>query len=265
VLRFLYEDLISREGEAHVAETMRRHMDLAGETRDFVARLGEPGARSLLLDEIVQESWTLYALSRVNDLLVLQHQPPSAENDWPGPGATSRQRDELFRSLGMHRFERTSFHPFFHEIVQVEQSADPVEPISLAQVLWDGYFLGALLVCRAGVVVHGGSAHVEKRIAEQSTLYFAYRRRQRACQDLSMGWGHNSQWRTSFRRDYAVDGSLFYNVDGKDRLRATDPRLDEYGLSAAERIELLTNRCFILTEKGDDEFWPYGSSYVEQE
>ncbi len=76
--------------------------------------------------------------------------------------------------------------------------------------------------------------------------------------DLSHGWGSNSQWGTNFRRDYQIDGELYYNVDGRHDLRKPFARSeDRYGLSQEERIELLINRCFIVTERPHNNLWPF--------
>ncbi|WP_437297214.1 hypothetical protein [Sorangium sp. So ce426] len=104
----------------------------------------------------------------------------------------------------------------------------------------------------------GGSDVIRKGIAESSTMYWAYRRKNRPQQDLSQGWGSNSQWRTAFRRDYRVGQTSYYNVDGKRDLSALESTVeDDEGLTREERVELLTNRCFIFTAKPHDDLWPY--------
>ena len=59
---------------------------------------------------------------------------------------------------------------------------------------------------RAGVAVCGGKDYIQPEIAMSSTIYWAFRRKYRPYSDLSHGWGSNSQWRTSFRRDYRIGG-----------------------------------------------------------
>jgi hypothetical protein len=70
----------------------------------------------------------------------------------------------------------------------------------------------------------------------------------------------HSQWRTSFRRDYALDGSLWYNVDARPR---QGPEMDE-DLEPRERAELLRHRCFVPCAKPHDDRWPYGLRLVEE-
>ena len=85
-----------------------------------------------------------------------------------------------------------------------------------------------------------------------------WRTRNRPFQDLSHGWGSNSQWRTSFRRDYRIGQEFHYNVDGKHDLAAPGATAeDRDGLTREERTELLTNRCFVRTTKPHGDLWPY--------
>jgi hypothetical protein len=114
--------------------------------------------------------------------------------------------------------------------------------------------LGPLVIARAGVVAGG----FVKEIAESSTLYWAYYRANRRTEDLSRGWGHNSQWRTALRRDYLLGGIAYYNVDA----RPAGPPHDE-DLTAAEKLELLRHRCFVRCPKRHDDRFPYGDTYRE--
>jgi hypothetical protein len=124
--------------------------------------------------------------------------------------------------------------------------------------------LGDMLFSRSGVEVIGGRKHVVKDIAEQSTLYFTSRRQHRKTNDLSMGWGSNSQWRTSFRRDYQVGRTWIYNADGKNLLNADAmSEEDGDGLTKEERAELCKNRCFIVTSKQDQDLWPFDDRLEE--
>ncbi|MDT8350984.1 hypothetical protein [Roseomonas mucosa] len=107
---------------------------------------------------------------------------------------------------------------------------------------------------------------LDPHLASSTTLYFAKRRRHRRTEDLSLGWGSNSQWRTAFRRDYAEGGRLFYNVDAREMIGssagASGPPVDE-DLTDVEQVELVTHRCFVRTAKPDDDRWPYSQGYVE--
>lgn len=70
-----------------------------------------------------------------------------------------------------------------------------------------------------------------------------------------MGWGSNSQWRTSIRRDYRLGDTFYYNVDG-----TREPQVPD--VSAEESAELLRHRCFIISAVADDDLYPYASSII---
>ncbi len=227
----------------------------------------------------------LYALSRISDMLILPLQnawdylhpplahwtPESVESyfawwrnvglpEW-APSISLEERNAWLRSLGLEEFRHATFHPFYHEIVEVEQSPDPDEPISLLGIIWPGFMLGQMMFCRAGVRIRGGVHFVRKDLAEHSRLYWAFVRRNRPAVDSSHGWGHNSQWSTDFRRDYVDQDAYYYNVDGYIDVHDAsvgepgEPNRDEDPhLTLPMCIELLTNRCFIRTpERSYDE------------
>ncbi|MGH3626080.1 MAG: hypothetical protein ACRDRL_01335, partial [Sciscionella sp.] len=156
-----------------------------------------------------------YALSRVSDLLLLGFQPdlpPGQAAAWAHelhlpdrlPQITEDEYLAAFTAVGMSRIDAPAFDPFFHEIAVVEQEADPHVPIEVTRVLWPGLMLGELVFSRAGVAVRAGAAHAVAGIADRSTLNEVFLRRHRDTSDGSLWWGHNSQWKTDFRRDYAV-------------------------------------------------------------
>jgi hypothetical protein len=220
----------------------------------------------------------LYAFSRISDLLLLPQQrvwdffhpplphwtPESVANHqgWmsdqgfppPTPSISLEERNAWLRGLRLTEIEQLTFHPFYHEIVEVEQAPDPDEPIQLLQTLWPGFLLGQMMFCRAGVRIRAGERVARKDLAEHSRLYWAFWRNNRPAVDLSHGWGHNSQWSTNFRRDYVDDAAYYYNVDGEDDIReertGAPGEPNDHGdphLTLPIRIELLTNRCFIRT------------------
>ena len=206
----------------------------------------------------------LYALSRVSDLLLLPFelvpsQPPVTPYrhvlSRTEGFASARQRQIWWEAVGMTPIDEAfPFHPFYHEIVTVEQAADPSEPISLMGTIWTGYMLGQMMFCRAGVEVRGGRDHIVKEIAETSRIYWTYWRNNRRAIDNSHGWGHNSQWSTDFRRDYLAEDAYHYNVDGEFPLIEEDGTAGYEAsnrpggaLSANSAVELMTHRCFIRT------------------
>ena len=156
------------------------------------------------------------------------------------------------------------YHPFFHEVAAAEPDSALGDAVLVEEEIWPGLWFGDLIFARAGVRVRGGpGASCDAARAARSTLYFAWTRVHRPTCDLSHGWGSSSQWATRFRRDYADGAVLRYNVDGRVLLtddaivppQPPDDRSDDTALcgdlTPAERIELLTQRCFVHTAKPD--------------
>jgi hypothetical protein len=189
----------------------------------------------------IEDSWRLYALSRVSDALIKR-----IGND----SGRAHPYTTFMEGLGLCKIAADCFHPFFHEVVEVTPSATVDAPITIKNPIWPGFMCGPLMIARAGVSVSGGAAQIRKDIAETSTLYWCYRRAGRPVEDLSLGWGGNSQWRTSFRRDYCLQGQYYYNVDGDND--PVDSLLEEH-----ERLELLRHRCFVLTDRQHADLYPY--------
>ncbi|MFF8788702.1 hypothetical protein [Streptomyces sp. NPDC015125] len=202
----------------------------------------------------------LYALSRVNDVLLLGFQPsgdtPSGPPSWPvrrlqWPGVSLSEYVDLFTGLGMTAFDDEDaavgvFDPFFHEIVEVEQADDPDTPIRITQVVWPGLMLGDLLFSRAGVRVRAGRNHAQRGVADCFPLYWTSRRNYRPTVDESHGWGASSQWATDFRLDYRTSTSLQLNVAGDaDSDAPDDLNEDAAQLAVGERRELLRHRCLL--------------------
>jgi|SRR5579871_974439 len=213
--------------------------------------------------------WQWYAFSRVKDRLLTKF--PRGHGRYPVKWRQECQEEyvALFESLGFRAFSDYPFHPFYHEIVEVEEdsSLHPGE-IMVAYVYWPGLMFGNMMFSRSGAGVLCYPGVLKKHIAEKSTLYFTYLREGRKTEDLSLGWGHNSQWGTDFRRDYEEDGVYQFNVDGKCRLdegyeASLSPlrRMHLDDLTMNERIELLIHRCFVTCEKDDANRWPYEDTY----
>jgi hypothetical protein len=86
-------------------------------------------------------------------------------------------------------------------------------------------------------------------------------------EDLSLGWGHNSQWGTDFRRDYEDAEHFYFNVDGAVDLRIPLSEQQEVwdglaDLSLDARRELLVHRCFVKCPLRHDDRWPYADTLV---
>jgi hypothetical protein len=127
---------------------------------------------------------------------------------------------------------------------------------------WPALMLGDMMFSRAGVAVTGGRAHIRKEIAETSTMYWAFRRRNRRIYDLSVGWGSNSQWRTSFRRDYRIARSLYFNVDdAPNDLAQPSPPASPDDPPLPARLELLLHRCFITLPDPEEYCFPFNDTF----
>jgi len=257
-VRELYESLLNYEGGRVADEVLGPWLARNGAERMWLrelrARSGKPWP--LLSDE---DRCRLYALSRVNDVLLLRFQPPRREG-WHGPDLRPEEYVSFMEALGFVRVEHASFHPFFHEIVSVRASDQPTDGISLVESHWPCFMLGDLMFSRAGMTVRAGARELVPAVAENSTLYWAHRRANRPATDLSAGWGSNSQWRTQFRRDYRHGDTVCFNVDGHLAPHAPPTAEDAErlgGLTPEERVELLIHRCFVRTQKADDDLWPY--------
>jgi len=283
--RSLFGELNGYLGANAYEEVLLPWLPRAREAMAILGRYGDPAAIAWRTDDPDPCSggdrhryYTclehLYALSRVSDLLLVSFEPIRPEllvggsgpvspgEPWvPGAVVTAEQRLAWWQALGMTPISETQpFHPFYHEIVVVEQAEDPAEPITVTATLWTGFLLGQLLFARAGVAVRGGRDHIAKEIAETSRLYWSYWRNNRRAVDLSHGWGHNSQWATGFRRDYVTHDAYHYNVDGfndeaiplLDADGRVDPAATTEELSPRGALEVMTHRCLVTEPEG---FW----------
>ncbi|WP_147256536.1 hypothetical protein [Pseudonocardia hierapolitana] len=104
--------------------------------------------------------------------------------------------------------------PFHHEIFAVV-SDESAPAATVEDVLWPGHWYGDLLFSRAGVRVRAPGHLIDPVTATTSTLYFTFRREPRRTNDLSHGWGSNSQWGTEFPRFYSDAEGLHLNWDGR--------------------------------------------------
>jgi hypothetical protein len=170
----------------------------------------------------------------------------------------------FFEALGFEHLSEPAYSPFYHEAVEVEEIEGESGGVEIVREFWPGLRLGEMMFARAGVSVRCSPAVMRKAIAERSTLYWAHKRLRRRVFDLSVGWGHNSEWATEFRRDYEDDERFYFNAG--DKIDIGDLSLDQqdaYDLGASlpiqARQELLIHRCFVRTPEPppEREPWPW--------
>jgi hypothetical protein len=247
VFQDLWFELNNRDDDA--LAVIEPRLSALAQHFDVLASLFEPSGMGLV---DIEASWSLYAFSRVVDVLVSSL----------GPRATPMvQIDADGLSLLMDALSaqpvKAPFHPFFHEIVMVTATDDADQQPTIVDEYWPSFMRGSLLLCRGGVHIEAGAHHINKTIAESSMMYFTHQRSWRRTHDPSQGWGSNSQWRTSFRRDYLIDGYAHYNTD------ARADRDDDGGLTPQQRHELLVHRCFVTSSSNDTDHWPYNDQDSE--
>ena len=261
-MRDLYNDILRFKGE----EVFEYVLKLWVEGMDYRAYL-----EGLSTDHAAnypdEDSWELYALSRVLDTLTLRFQPNrNADGSaWRGPELSVAEYVEFIEMLGLKAIDSDAYEPFYHEIFE----AVPGEVnFQITERLFPPVMLGNLLIKRGGVVIALDPQSFELETVNNSTIYWAYRRKNRKHQDLSHGWGSNSQWRTDFRLDYDLGDSYLYNAAGGIDLNAPSPEavdeLNEYGLSLREAVEITVNRHFITSKKPSEDLFPYGYRYLER-
>lgn len=253
----LYDQLLAYDGDALFGEVLRPWLAANDTERRWLETIARRPGRPVP-PMAVEESWRLYALSRIIQLLQLSFAPPVADPAWKIAPVSAAEYAAFLDGLGLQTVERDDFHPFHHEIVSVRPAVDDADPPRVERIRWPGCMLGPLLISRAGCAIVAGRMHMNPDRAARSTLYWAFARNHRPTTDLSAGWGSNSQWRTAFRRDYALEGALHYNVNA-----ARDQPDADRGLGAAERDQLLRHRCFINGTQRDDDRWPYDHTLVE--
>ena len=221
-------------------------------------------------DEQLLRIMKLYGLSRVSDYLIEQFctrgGPPAELGVSSGLQFDGRAvHTEFFSGIGLTAFDHAeAFSPFHHEVFAVVQ--DPAATsVTVEEVLWPGLWFGDLLFSRAGVRVRSPRHFIDAMVATTSTLYFTFRRQPRPTNDLSHGWGSNSQWRTCFSRFYSDEEGLHLNWDGEVDI-AVDPPAPRAGWPEHavdpldRRRELLLHRCFVRDPLPADENdrYPYG-------
>jgi len=261
--RDLFNELNAYRGYAIYHDVFVPWIDRAREALEECRQFREPTPFDPRDESACMAMWNLYALNRVNDYLLMAFLPK-------GRWMKQHQRlnvfeyEAFFGEIGMTVVRSEEFAPFQHEIVRVHAADEPDEPIRLFEARWPALLFGRMLFSREGADVTGGRNFVNPEIAERSNLYWAFHRTNRPVRDLSNGWGSNSQWRTSIRRDFACEDRRIYNFDGNVLLNG-DSISDDWRdkLTHSERVELVRHRSFILSSSPDEGLFPWDYRYEE--
>lgn len=225
-----------------------------------VARFDDTMAYDPEDDGLVDTLWQLYGASRVRDVLLLAHQPAPPHGavreldealgrEQPGfRPVPVDQITQFFAALGGRPVTDTSFDPVLHEIITCEAAADPDAPIQVLSHAWPALMLGDLVFTRAGVRVRAGSAYAVPGVADGSVLHWEYWPRHGTTSDGSFWWGHNSQWKTTMRRDYITSRGPVYDYDALYSAFWRRIRHSRHGDSGrepltADQASFIKNRC----------------------
>ncbi|MEM6505004.1 MAG: hypothetical protein AAF711_06020 [Planctomycetota bacterium] len=258
----LYREITAYRGQDAYGEVLERWLRKSGGYKKWLSRYRDRTNHHWSAAKQA-DLWVLYALYRVTSSLLLRFQAGRGETiDYPEPSLPIEGFQIFHEQLGFQTTQECKFHPFYHEVLSVSQAEDPQAPIKIDQCIWPCLMLGDMMYCRAGCEVTGGKNHIDKTIAESSTLYWTFCRSDKPCDDQSHGWGHNSQWRTNLRRDYRTHDQFFYNVDGDQSLNSLDCETD--GIAHETMIEVVQNRCLIKSSFDGGELYPYPYCYTEK-
>lgn len=265
-IRDLYEKVLDYEGENIFSEILNLWVE-DNNYEDYLNQLSKIISNDSCPNFPIEDSWELYALSRVLDILTLIFQPNKKADGsaWLGPELTLAEYIKFIERLGLKVIDLAEYTPFYYEIFQAVTGGVNFQ---ISETIFPPVMLKNLLIKRGGVIVTVNPMNFDFDVINNSTIYWAFRRKNRKYADLSHGWGSNSQWRTSFRFDFDQGSYYLYNSEGKIDLNSPNPRvidqLNEYNLSLNEAVEITVNRHFITSKKPDADLFPYDYKYLEK-
>jgi hypothetical protein len=213
-----------------------------------------------------EDNWKLYAFSRVLDLLTLNFQPNNGadESSWLGPKISITEYLDFIGLLGLEIKYQKDFNPFYCEVIEAKAGN---ENFKIETCLFPAIKLKNVIVKRSGVIITVNPKDFNIALINSAKTYWTYRRKNRRYQDLSHGWGHNSQWRTEIRIDIESNDRFIYNEHGTSSLNDVTEELIEklrqQNLELDEAIELTKNRHFINCIKDDGDLFPYDFRFEE--
>lgn len=216
----------------------------------------------------------LYALTRVLDILTLPFQESRTDltrihlnkERWKGHSITVSEYTKFIEALGLQVIQPSIFHPFECEIFEAKLDESNFE---IVDTIFPAVMLKNLMIKRAGVFITVDNTYDLKNI-NTSTMYWTFRRNNRPCEDLSHGWGSNSQWSTRHRVDLKTKDGYVYNETGEISLNVSEKHLKpkhnmyllEDNLSLNDGIELVRYRQ-LISKSNDNGLYPYHFKYIE--
>ena len=214
-----------------------------------------------------EDNWEYYALSRVLDILTLRFQPNKNADfsEWIGTDISLEEYIEFIKLLGLEIIYPETYSSFNCEILEAKEGKNNFEII---ECMFPTVRLKGLIIKRSGVIISINPNDYDLNLINNAKIFWAYRRKNRKHEDLSDGWGSNSQWRTDFRFDIETENHYIYNFYGEYDLNQGTVeiinKLKEMNLDVNEMIELLVNRHFIRCIKDENEIFPYSFKYSEK-
>jgi hypothetical protein len=265
-IRDLYDKILDYHGERLYEEVLRNWIS-ENDYKSYIDNLSK-GFRLGEIPNISQDDlWELYALTRVLDILTLRFQTNNKADgsDWTGPDLLIETYVDFTELIGLETEIPQLFDTFTCEIIEAQNGNNDFQIIDC---LFPSVKLKNIILKRAGVKILLPENKYDLTLINNSTIYWAFRRKNRKYIDLSQGWGSNSQWRTDLRLDIETDSGFIYNHRGKFDLNNPTPELlNELSLQNLEiqdAIELTKYRHFIQSEKDDKDLFPFEFRYEEK-
>ncbi len=271
-MRGLFGEIDEFEGENLFEELLRPWLAKSNYI-DFIDDVAENLHQGYTTLNVVHRE-ELYALSRVLDILTLPFQTSCSaflDDGWQVHRLSLSDYISFVEGLGLEIVKPKQFHPFNCEIFQAEQAEKGQENFQITKTIFPAVYLKNLLIKRAGVFI-SLDENYDIDYINSAKIYWAYARNNRPCEDLSHGWGHNSQWGTEHRIDLQLADGYIYNETGELNLtNVSDEHISdkmkyylvEDGLTISEGIELLRYRQLISRNSNAVEFFPFDFKYKE--
>lgn len=264
-IKELYEKILGYNGEKILENQILNWIE-KNDYAEFIRKIRDSLLNKNIVEISQEVNMELYALSRILDLSTLRFQKNNKKDgsDYLGPLKSIEEYLKLLNSLCLDIVFPNQFNKFDCEIIEAVNGQNNFE---IMECLYPSVRIQNLLIKRAGVIISLNQNDCDLDLINNSKIYWTFRRKNRIFQDLSHGWGHNSQWRTEFRMDIETENSYIYNKSGSIDLNKMTENLEqelkEQNLAINEAIELTTFRHFITTVKDDNDLFPYKFKFEE--